>query len=326
MEPVIITYLSKLEFGELQQFEKLAIVPLLTSVNGSPKYLTLKEALDKKLLVVREVTGGGSVPELKVQNKADMPVLILDGEELAGAKQNRVLNTTILLKKQSETIIPVSCTEAGRWSYVSEEFFESGTVAAPRLRRGMRMSVARSLRSDGRFRSDQGEVWGDVADLACEADVSSPTGAMRDIFESQTKALDEYLKAFEPVLEQKGILVMINGEVVGFDVVSLHSAYTVLHPKLVKSYAMDAILKKRKKSSKPSRDLAKSFIDRASSSAEEKYQSVGHGVDYRFEGDKMVGSALVYRDKVIHIAFFKTTEAEKTGGMAGYGRRRGFRL
>jgi len=74
----------------------MGVIPLLTSINGSPKYLTLKEALEKKLLNVKEVDEGGSVPHLKVINKAKVSVLLLDGEELVGAKQNRVVNTTIL--------------------------------------------------------------------------------------------------------------------------------------------------------------------------------------------------------------------------------------
>jgi hypothetical protein len=84
------------------------------------------KALGKSLLTVTEVNQGGTVPELKVVNRADLPVLLLAGEEVAGAKQNRVLNTTILLMEHSETIIPVSCTEQGRWDYVSEAFAESG--------------------------------------------------------------------------------------------------------------------------------------------------------------------------------------------------------
>jgi hypothetical protein len=58
-----------------------------------------------------EVSAGGHVPELKVVNKGETPVLLLDGEELAGARPNRALNTTILVRGHSETIIPVTCTE-----------------------------------------------------------------------------------------------------------------------------------------------------------------------------------------------------------------------
>ena len=114
MERIIINFLSKLELGELQTFKNMAIIPLFSSVNHTPQYLSLGEAMGKGLLTVTEVSQAGAVPELKVVNKADLPVLLLGGEELAGAKQNRVLNTTILLMENSETIIPVSCTEHGR--------------------------------------------------------------------------------------------------------------------------------------------------------------------------------------------------------------------
>ena len=76
-----------------------------------------------------------------------MPVLILDGEEIAGAKQNRVLNTTVLLKEESETIIPVSCTEQGRWHYTSDKFSDSGVVTAHKVRLYKNLSVSQSLES-----------------------------------------------------------------------------------------------------------------------------------------------------------------------------------
>jgi hypothetical protein len=126
MDQIIINFLSKLELGELQAFNNMAIIPLFSSVNHAPRYLSLGEALEKGLLTVTEVSQAGAVPELKVSNTSDLPVLLLDGEELAGAKQNRVLNTTILLVENSETIIPVSCTEHGRWDYATPVFAESG--------------------------------------------------------------------------------------------------------------------------------------------------------------------------------------------------------
>ena len=141
MDTLIKNYLLNIELGKPQEFKNMGIIPLSTSINHDPEYITLKEALDKNQLTVKEVSHGGSVPELKVINNAEIAILLLDGEELVGAKQNRVLNTTILLKKKSETIIPVSCTEHGRWSYVSEEFSDSGTVMSPSIR----MLKARSI-------------------------------------------------------------------------------------------------------------------------------------------------------------------------------------
>ena len=118
-----------------------------------------------------------------------MPVLLLDGEELVGARQNRVLNTSILLKENSETIIPVSCTEQGRWSHVSQSCSDSGLVAGRRLRCITADSVARNLRESGRHRSDQGAVWEDLSRVQRRTGVSSPTGAMSDVVDRSSISL-----------------------------------------------------------------------------------------------------------------------------------------
>lgn len=325
MDQVIKKYLSSFEFGELQHFENLGIIPLFTSLNSSPEYLTLKEALEKRVLTITEVSRQGSVPELKVKNKAKTPVLLLDGEELVGAKQNRVLNTTILLKEKSETVIPVSCTEQGRWSYTSKELSDSGTVLTPKLRLIKAQTVSDSLEDSREYRSDQGTVWEGINAISEETGTHSRTGAMKDVYEAKKSDLDAYLKAFKYVPHQKGLLIFINRKIVGFDFISLESAFKVLHPKLVKSYAMEALVGKKEKSKKPDVKKAKAFVDELSACEEKKYESVGKGWDYRFQGKDVVGSALVYQNKPIHLAFFRITESEKTGPIAGYRRRKGFR-
>ena len=47
MESIVVSFLSKLELGELQVFSNMAVFPLLTQVDQDPEYLTLKEALEK---------------------------------------------------------------------------------------------------------------------------------------------------------------------------------------------------------------------------------------------------------------------------------------
>lgn len=308
MDSIVNEYLLNLEFGELYQFENMAVVPIFSPIDDSPGYLVLKEALERKFITITEVSHGGSVPELKVANKGNSAVLILDGEELVGAKQNRILNTSILLKKNTETIIPVSCVEQHRWSYVSREFISSDSFMSSELRAIKNYSVTSSLGRTGKYNADQHAIWNGVHKLAVEANVSSPTGAMKHVFDSRKNDLDEYLKAFKYQPHQKGLLVLVNGEIAGFDAVSLESAQEKLYPKLVRSYAMDALFDRKTGSREPSLEKAEGFVNRLRSLEEKHYQSVGQGKDYRYSGYSIVGSALVFRKKLIHAAFFRARE------------------
>jgi hypothetical protein len=265
------------------------------------------------------------VPELKVLNRAEKPVLLLDGEELAGAKQNRVLNTTILLREKSETVIPVSCTEHGRWSYRSSQFEASGHIMSAKLRRVKNESVAENLKSSRSFRSDQGAVWDEIALQAAVNKVSPLTGAMRDVLEAKQEDMDTFLEHFPAVVNQNGLLVMVNGEVVGLDMVSRTPAFGTLHPKLIRSYVMDALTEKPVKGKEASRKKADAFLNKILKCGEHTFDSVGYGHDYRYEGKKIVGSALVHKGTVIHMAFFQITETERAGHMSSVSRRRGYR-
>jgi hypothetical protein len=325
MEPVITKYISSFEFGELQHYKNMGVIPLLSSLDGAPDYLTLKAALELKKLTITEVSKSGSVPELKANNEAEIPVLLLDGEEVVGAKQNRVLNTTILLKEKSETVIPVSCTEQGRWAYSSQELKDSDTVMSTSLRSVKAKSVSDTLADSREYRSDQGTVWNAIEALSEEAGAESETGAMKAVFEVKKKDLDAYLQAFVSVPDQKGLLALVDGKVAGCDFVSLQSAYSQLHPKLVKSYAVDALLQREPKTERPDVKSKESFFADVAGCQEKKYESVGKGWDFRFEGKNIVGSALKVEEKVIHMAFFAVSESDKTGGMAGYRRRTRFR-
>ena len=175
MDATIKKYLVSCEFGELQHFKNMGILPLLTSLDDSPEYLTLKEALDKQVLTITEVSHEGSVPELKVINSAEIPVLLLDGEEVVGAKQNRVLNTTILVKEKSELVIPVSCTEQGRWAYRERDFSDSDTLMSTKLRRIKAQTVSDTLADSQEFRSNQGTVWTAISEMSKEASALGST-------------------------------------------------------------------------------------------------------------------------------------------------------
>lgn len=325
METTVKTKLEGFKFGEIQVHKHVAVIPMIGNGHSGPDYLTMKEAMANHLLTVAEVTEGGTVPELKVINQADKPVLLLDGEELSGAKQNRVLNTTILLREKSETVIPVSCTEHGRWSYSSSHFEESGHIMSAKLRRIKNASVHENLKSMHSYRSDQGAVWDEIAIQACVNEVSSSTGAMKDILEAKQENMDAFLEHLPIVADQTGILVLVNGEVIGLDMVSRAAAFRVLYPKLIRSYVMDALTEKPVKGKEASQGKADAFLKKAIECIENPFDSVGYGSDYRYEGKRIVGSALIHENTVIHMAFFQITETEKAGRISSVSRRRAYR-
>jgi len=312
-------FIKNVELGKVQKFGGMSVIPLF-SVDDSHYYLTLKEAMETHLITVTELDQQARVPELKVINQADVPVLILDGEELAGAKQNRVLNTTILLKENSETVIPVSCTEQGRWRYTSNKFRDSGVVAAHRIRHTNLKSVSRSLRNTGKYQSDQIAVWNAIDDLSDEAHVLSQTRAMRDVYQDHVQNLEEYLKSFPVLPSQKGLLIIQGRNIVGLDMLSSSQAYSLLHEKLVKSYSMDALFQEDKSTSEDLDKLAVNFMNDVQKSSEEKHPSIGYGYDYRFNTEYSMGSALIHQDQVVHAAFFCKEEGNRN--LSGYKARR----
>ena len=326
MNPTLTSLLENLEFGDVQQHKNLAVYPVFTMVKGGPSYVTLKQALDSNAIRISEKDEGGSVPELKAENLGNAAVLILDGEELVGAKQNRILNTTILIRAKTMVTIPVSCVEQGRWARVSDNFRESEAVAPAQLRRAKMASVSRNLEVRCSYAADQGQVWAEVHDYAERAQVNSRTSAMRDVFDNRKAGIDIYMTKFKCIDGQRGFVVMIGRQVVGLEILSRAPAFEKIFQKLIRSYAMDALLEPSRKSRKPSVSAVHDFINEARSSSEQKFRSVGAGWDHRFEGSCVVGSTLIYRKTAIHAAFFrKPVETDDGRGLASYSKRAGYR-
>ncbi len=337
MENVVKTRLQSLQLGEAQTYKNITILPLIAPADGTFQYRTLGEALATWDIAITEVSAAGSVPELLVVNRSGKPVLLIDGEELAGAKQNRVLNTSILLKEVSETKIPVSCTEQGRWAYASQAFSESGHVMAYKSRSRKTRSVHESLQSCGAPMSNQGEVWHGIAMLQAQACAPSPTSAMSDVYKAREDDLRKCDEIFKPVTNQVGLLALIGGKPAGADLVSLTGAYAKLHPKLVRSYALEALLDVPPSPPRgegkgeaapdsalrtPHSELARVFLAEIAAAEERQFPSVGHGTDYRYKANALAGTALVHQNEVIHAAFFRLDDPEQPERMASYRSRR----
>lgn len=100
---------------------QITVVQFATEHRDTFDCLTSAQALSAKIVTVTEVGQGGSVNHLLVRNTSPHFVFFTDGDILIGARQNRVLNVSLLLAPHSETVVPVSCVEQGRWHPMSKE-------------------------------------------------------------------------------------------------------------------------------------------------------------------------------------------------------------
>jgi hypothetical protein len=316
---------TAITFGKPQFYRSIAAIPLSAPTKpGALEYLTLSEALSLSLIRIEEVSEGGSVPELRVVSAAAVPVLIVAGEELKGARQNRILNTSILVPSRGSLIIPVSCTERGRWSYVSPDFKDSGNISNTSTRAAAASSSYYSLEAGRGHHSDQGAVWDRIEELHSRSHSSeiSHTRAMDDAFRHRAVDLDEARRHFRLITGQTGILFFHGGKAAGLDIVSRPAAYARLHEKFIGSYVIDCL--NGEKEALPAAELlsaARRFLRDITHEEPKSFPSPGLGFDYRIRSAKLHASLLALDNESIHACCFSISSGESPR-FAGYAYRR----
>ena len=303
MHPVNIA-IANITVDKPTSWGNLTVFPLISEARSPLDYLLLADCIQKDLVSVREVSEGGNVPSLVLENRADKAVLIVDGEELVGAKQNRVANISMLLPAGYETTIPVSCVEQGRWAYTSDEFSVTDNLQFARGRAEKLESVHRSIRATGTRQSDQSRVWRSISDKAEVMDARSPTSAMGSIFEHHADALTGYLEAFVPQDDQLGGLFVVGDELFGLDVFDQSATFRALLPKLVRSYAIDVLEKGTETKQPTSPSDAKAFMGRLLDASPEDHKAIGLGNDVSITAEDLIATALIVDQTVVHLTGF----------------------
>ena len=297
-----------------QTYKNMTLVPLNDYIEHKVNYISLAEAIEKDFIIIKEIDKFASVSNLKVVNTSDKNVLILDGEQFIGAKQNRIINATVLVPPLSKVIIDVSCVEEGRWAFVSEKFNSSKNMLDFKVRASKMDSVHNSLRFSHDYKANQGEIWDDVHDVLLELNVKSGTGALEDAYINKEDDLKKFTNEFRLVKKQNGALFFIDGEAVAMEFISLPEIFEANFNKIVKSYALHAIKSRNKMNeSDDFIEDANQFINLFIAADIERYKSIGKGYDFRFEKKNIRASVLVVDDEIIHFIGFnpKTNKKRK---------------
>lgn len=298
----------------VQGLRGLHLVPILGPSHDTPAYRLL-DSDTLSSVKVSEISESGSVPELLVENVLDTRVFLMDGQELVGAKQNRILNTDVLVPTKARLRIPVSCVEAGRWRYKSETF-SPGKAASFAIRSGKQQRVHQSLRERGKHDADQGAVWEEVSQSLSQAACSSPTSSLHDAYANREEDLVAFRRALQLPETAVGVAVFDGLQFRGLDVFDRHSTLQYFWDSLVDSYAIEWLGRPDKGAKVQDTDAGAitAILTQAAQANWETFRSPGEGEEGRFATDSLAGSALVWeKQTVIHLQVFPSRSSEAPG-------------
>lgn len=285
----------------------LSIVQLATSGQDTFDYIACNRAIREKQIDVKELNDAGSINTIFVLNNSEKFVFLMDGDILAGAKQNRVVNTSILLAPHSKTQIPVSCVEHGRWRHTSASFTGTDATAPTYLRAVKADQIRASLKASGSFASNQGEIWKRVADYERIAQVRSATGNLSDIYAEKADDFDQYVKQFVPSPNANGMAVFFGKKLVGIDVFNRKDVFAEYFPKLLRGAALEAETVKSSKAALTEAEATYRSLETLDTIEQQQFEEqngVGVGLDRRFDSADVNGFELVYSNQLIHLAAF----------------------
>ena len=288
----------------------LTLVPLFGGLPAK-EYVVGADAFADGSLTITEVDQSGDVTHLKAFNQSAHPVLLLDGEHLEGAKQNRILNATVLIAANRTTILPVACVEQGRWHYdQSSSFAPSKDIAYGQLRSKNAVKRSANLRASGSRSVDQSEVWDEVGMMHDRVGADSLTGAMADGYEHRREELDVMKVAFaEPEPGQTGVIACIGGRPVALDAFDRPETLAKLWQRLLSGYSLDAL---GREPAAVSDAAIERFLAKAAAAETTAHEGLGVGMDVILTAPDVVGNALTWEDGIVHLALFARSEDPST--------------
>jgi hypothetical protein len=217
------------------------------NVIANGNYLTLQEALEKKIIIVHET---GNVGRLAVENVSkDAEVFLQSGDIVKGGRQDRVLAHDLVVPPRSGRVpIDSFCVEAGRWQKRGGEDAERFSSSSGQLPgKGLRLAVSSARQ--------QGQVWEKVKEQQDRlgktlkknlADPQSPSSLQLTLEDKDLLAkIDSYVRKLEKATEGKkeviGFVLAINGKVESAEIYGSSGLVRKMWPKMLRAAAIEAL-------------------------------------------------------------------------------------
>jgi hypothetical protein len=243
----------------------------------------------------RRMSDSAEVNRLALTNKSGKALVLIAGEMILGGKQDRIVGHDCIIES-SNTPVPldVFCVEHGRWSgdvAFGQNVAAGGasgngrgagsgsganTGASPMMIAPMALP---NIREKAQAKKSQEDVWTAVAETVTVNASSSLTGNLNSVYQDKrvNTKLNGYERAFKDRLSARsivGVVAVIGGKIVSADVFANHSLFRAYWPKMLKSYALEAVSTTRAGAQQVSKTDAEAFLARVQGSATESHEGV----------------------------------------------------
>ena len=292
-----------LNFNVSEPVEKKNITTFfLSSIEkNNNKYLSFSEAIAKNQVQISEVNKEGLLTKLSVSNKSSDNIIILNGELIIGTqiRQDRIVDSTVLIPGYATVLINTFCGEQYRWS--------------PRL--SNKISTSESLYfSSGRANnaadintklSKQCRIWSEISEKISDFNVKSFTNSVDQIYKKKKVNVEEIVNFFKIPTEAVGVALGINHQLVNIDIFSNNCMLQIYLPKIIRSIALDSFKKISKKSYLKKKDVHR-FLRQIHQANKQKRKVVegALGEELQFNSESVAGSILYHKEQTVHFSAF----------------------
>ncbi|UCF70633.1 MAG: hypothetical protein JSW49_10640 [candidate division WOR-3 bacterium] len=286
-----MSILENLELSEPVFLRNLRVHPIQGSATDGVKISAISEILQQQSGEFLELDPP-DINRIAFDNKGNHPVLMLDGEEIVGAMQNRIIADSTLVTAQSTIDIPVICAEEGRWNAIGE--FRTGYCSYPSIR-------AILSRRGKRENKLQKRVWKEIERKLTVTKTLSTTSSMHDIYNNLEDEVTRYVEGFESLNHDTiGFIGVTGNKILGCDLFLDHATYRKFEERLIRSYALDAI--EHRKSSSAGVD-ATGFLENIKNSLNKKKISLKKH-HFVLKEERYSGQGLTHDGRIIHLSVF----------------------
>jgi len=296
----------KIVSKHLQQTGNLGFVQFATLEGEGLAFLPAGPALDEGKLLLKEVVRQGVVGTILAINNTPDFLLLTDMDILKGARQNRVVNLSVLLAPLSKTQIDVSCIERGRWSYNSPSF----KMSPESLDHTLRFRKAHAARETAAGREPrqamQHKLWSAIYTRVTPDETGNITEDYESYLVEQRKRKNE-LMDIKPQPGCNGLAMFRDNNILSVDLFGNSESYRYYFSKLIASCI--GLLEEGKGELTEAEAFFKldDLFDRLVLGEAEK-QNKGAGTHKMTVNENIPGFELSYVNQLVHMALLLKSE------------------